>query len=230
MVARFADASRREATPASLNATVYESIRRDIVLGKLRPNSTLSEQVLAEELEVSRTPTREALTRLAAEGLIRSERRRWIVHEHSIDEIRQIYEVRSALEGQAAALAAQRATRDRIAELLAVLEKSESVESFTADSAALVGINDDFHDRVVACAGNEALRRAIESASHYYFNYELASSYSADERRAAAAQHRSLARAIEKRDAEGARRIAVAHIEEAFAVLEQKLPHRLSRS
>jgi DNA-binding GntR family transcriptional regulator len=89
---------------------VYQRLRQEIVRGELRPRESLSEVEIAERLAVSRTPVRESMHRLASEGLITSRRRRWVVYEHSKDEIREIYEVRAALEGYSARLASQRAT------------------------------------------------------------------------------------------------------------------------
>lgn len=73
----------------------YDRIRWDIVHGILRPNEALIESELAERIGVSRTPIREALLRLEAQGLIVSRRRRWYVYEHTADEIMEIYEVRA---------------------------------------------------------------------------------------------------------------------------------------
>jgi len=79
----------------------------------------LIEAELAASLQVSRTPVRESLPRLAAEGLIVSRGRGWVVLEHSADEIREIYDVRAALEGYASLLAAERATPEQVEHIVA---------------------------------------------------------------------------------------------------------------
>ena len=81
----------------SLSEATYRRLRFDIVRGRLRPNERLIEAELADRLAVSRTPVRESLQRLAADGLVVSRRRGWVVYEHTPDEIREIYEIRSAL-------------------------------------------------------------------------------------------------------------------------------------
>src|SRR3954471_15798899 len=91
---------------ANRTDSVYEQLRSEIVRGQLRPNERLIEAELAERLQVSRTPIREGLQRLAADGLVASRLRGWIVYEHTLDQIRDIYETRAALEGFAARLAA----------------------------------------------------------------------------------------------------------------------------
>src|SRR2546430_2516572 len=91
---------------ASRSDGVYVQLRRAIVQGQLRPKQRLVEAELAETLEVSRTPIREALQRLALDGLVSRHRRGWVVREHEADEIKDIYACRAALEGYAARLAA----------------------------------------------------------------------------------------------------------------------------
>ena len=113
---------------ASLSADVYWQLRREIVRGELRPNQPLAEVDIAERLNVSRTPVRESMQRLAADGLVISRRRRWLVYEHSKQEIEEIYEVRLALEGYAARLASQRISDAQIEELARL--SAMSVTSF----------------------------------------------------------------------------------------------------
>lgn len=208
-----------------LTPMVYEQLRRSIVHGRLRPNATLSEVELADQLAVSRTPVREALLRLSDDGLVRSERRRWIVHEHTIDEIREAYEIRSALEGKAAALAARRASVEDVDLLMKSLEESAPIEA-GVDSSPLVVINHRFHGHVFDCAHNESLRRASESATLYYFNYEVAAMYSLEERTVAARQHRDIAAAIRDHDEVAAQEAASRHVDDAFAMVAEKLASR----
>ena len=71
----------------SLSEDVYWQLRKEIVRGDLRPNQPLAEIDIAERLRVSRTPVRESMQRLAADGLVVSRRRRWLVYEHTKAEI-----------------------------------------------------------------------------------------------------------------------------------------------
>ncbi len=97
---------------------MYQRLRSAIVRGDLRPNERLVEADLAVWLEVSRTPVRECLQRLAAQRLVANRRRGWVVLEHSIEDIREIYGVRAALEGYAAhGLLGRTSARDRRAAL-----------------------------------------------------------------------------------------------------------------
>src|SRR3954462_6517675 len=137
---------------ANLTETVYEHLRSEIVRGQLRPNERLVEAELAERLQVSRTPVREGLQRLAADGLVISRRRGWVVYEHTIDQIRDIYETRMALEGYATRLAAERATPQQVLALDAIPRASAG--TLPAPREHLVGVNARFHDAIVDASGN----------------------------------------------------------------------------
>jgi DNA-binding GntR family transcriptional regulator len=97
----------------SLTAQAYQRLRSEIIRGCIRPNVHLVAADLAERLETSRTPIREALQLLASEGLVVAAKRGYVVREHTRDEIREIYEVRATLEEMAARLVAQRVTDEK---------------------------------------------------------------------------------------------------------------------
>ncbi|MFL6125284.1 GntR family transcriptional regulator [Actinophytocola sp.] len=94
----------------------YSSVRSWIVEGRLRPGERLIEARIAAELNVSRTPVREAVRMLAADGLVVTERNRGaVVRSLGRDDVLDLYELRARLEGYASELAAARATPDDVA-------------------------------------------------------------------------------------------------------------------
>jgi DNA-binding GntR family transcriptional regulator len=206
---------------ANLTGAVYERLRAEIVRGRLRPNERLVEAELAERLQVSRTPVREGLQRLAADGLVVSRRRGWVVYEYTIDQIRDIYETRAALEGFAARLATERATPERLHDIAAVLLDSAGI--LRAPREHLVDVNDRFHDAIVEASGNRQLVAFIKRNRLYYFNYRVAAMYSDDEAAASRDQHERLAEALLRRDGDRAEAISREHIATALRVLQDKL-------
>ncbi len=207
---------------ASLADAVYWDVRQDIVHGVLRPNQALVEAEIAERLQVSRTPVRESIQRLAADGLVHSQRRRWIVYEHSIPEIKEIYEVRAALESLAARYASLRATPKQ-REKLASAHHLTAAENYGDDVAMQVKANEDFHDLIVQCAGNARLTSLINRNSIFYFNYRVAALYTRDELKISAGEHNDLLTAVCQRDPDAAARIAQEHVEEALAIILMRL-------
>jgi DNA-binding GntR family transcriptional regulator len=208
--------SQESTTAATRTTEVYQRLRQEIVRGDLRPREALSEVEVAERLEVSRTPVRESLQRLASEGLIRSHRRRWVVHEHSTEEIREIYEVRAALEGYSARLAAMRATD---AELAALQELRDQVREESPELDERVAFNERLHDAVLELAHNETMLRQARTSRLYFFNRTVARLYTPAELAVSAQQHRELLDAVIARDADEAERLARLHVDFALDVI-----------
>jgi DNA-binding GntR family transcriptional regulator len=200
---------------------VYDRVRADIVHGVLRPNQRLVEVELAERMGVSRTPVRETLQRLALEGLVRRNRGRWVVHEHSADEIRAIYEVRAALEGFAAFLAAGRVTAIELSALAALYPQGDEVLVLGPD--VQVELNERFHDGVIAAAGNARLAQLSRESRQYYFNHRIARLYDADETRRSIEGHRRILAALAEGDGPGAEARAREHVDYALAVVLEKV-------
>ncbi len=205
---------------SSLSEDVYWQLRREIVRGELRPNQPLAEIEIAERLNVSRTPVRESMQRLAADGLVISRRRRWLVYEHSKKEIEEIYEMRLALEGYAARLASQRIT-DAEAEKLARLGESAAVAGQLTER---VEHNEIFHNQLIAIAGNERLASTLAHNRNFAFNRQVASLYTPDDLAVSQAQHSRLVEAVLARDGDAAERTAREHIQSALAIIIARLP------
>jgi DNA-binding GntR family transcriptional regulator len=197
--------------PGARPREIYERIRSSIMRGELRPNEPLIEADLAEQLGVSRTPIREGLQRLATDGLIVARRRGWAVREHSEAEIRQIYEVRAALEGYAARLAAERSTPEELDRLEALGVEGLDVVTHPDDSDIVV-TNDTFHDQLVAAAHNPLLAELVHRSCQYHFNYRIALTYSHEHLEAAVTSHLQLVEAVRAGDADCSEVLTREHI------------------
>jgi len=199
---------------------VYQRLRAEIIRGDLRPREALSEIEIAERLHVSRTPVRESLQRLDSEGLITSHRRRWIVYEHTTDEIREIYEVRTALEGYSARLACRRATD---AELAGLAELRTEAANADLESDKRIDLNEHLHDSILRLAHNETLLKQARTSRLFFFNRGVARLYTPADLRVSAQQHELLLDAVCRRDAAGAEQAAREHIEYALELILRKL-------
>jgi DNA-binding GntR family transcriptional regulator len=200
---------------------VYDCVRGDIVHGLLRPNQRLVEVELAEALGVSRTPVRETLQRLALEGLVRRRRGGWVVHEHSAEEIRSIYEVRAALEGYAAFLAAARATRAELRELEELYPPGEAALALGPD--VQVELNERFHDGVISAAANPRLAQLSRVSRQYYFNHRIARGYTTEETRRSIEGHRRILAALGRGDGPGAEACSLEHVDYALSIALTKI-------
>jgi DNA-binding GntR family transcriptional regulator len=200
----------------------HRELREAIVSGRLRPNERLVETELAERLDVSRTPLREGLLRLAAEGLITSSRLGWIVREHTPDEVRQIYEVRGALEGLAVSLAAQRASDEQL-ERIGEIHAGGGPHLVEHPRTVLVEVNDAFHEAIVEAADNERLHELLGQNRRFFFNHRLAEQFTEEEARASLAGHAEIVDALSARNAERGERAMREHIRQAMELTLGKL-------
>ncbi|MEJ2292785.1 MAG: GntR family transcriptional regulator [Deinococcales bacterium] len=141
----------------SITEQVYRAIRALVLSGGHRPGSRLSEAGLAERLEVSRGPVREALERLAQEGLVvRVPRRGSFVRRYGASEVSELMELRRVLETAAARLAVRRAEDAD----LAAVERLLDAANRAIDNGHGYPPDKDFHQAIVRLAGNRALERA----------------------------------------------------------------------
>jgi DNA-binding GntR family transcriptional regulator len=207
--------------PSSLTLEARDLLRRQIIEGALRPRERLIAADLADKLQVSRTPVREALYLLASEGLVVPAKRGFAVREFTPSEIKEIYEVRAALEGMAARLAAERATGEAIEAVLEV--EAGTVTLATSARQVLVDRNTLFHRAIFTAAGNERLDSLNGQHSEHFFNYRIADLYTDEEAAASIEGHRQIEAALQKRDGNAAEKAARDHILEALSVTLRKL-------
>lgn len=214
-----------------LTVRVYQAIQQAIISGDLPPGSRLTQEVLAEKLAVSRPPVLQALRLLKSDGFVvdapakglargggqRASRGVMVSHLDA-DQIRHVYQVRSALDALAARLAAQ--SRARIAQSL--IERGRRAvaarvitEMIEADVA--------FHDAIYAASGNPLIAEAAHRHWHPIRRVMGAVLQSAGARESAWDEHDAILRAIARGDEARAERLMRAHGEAAGSVLAGRI-------
>jgi DNA-binding GntR family transcriptional regulator len=195
-----------------------ETLREQILGGALSAGARLGEVELAERLGVSRTPVREALSRLSAEGLVELAPNRGArVATWTVAELEGVFALRSLLEPQLTALAVPHATPADLAELDELATRM--TELGDRDLDALVPLNRAFHDRLVTLAAAPALAGALAAAVHSPLVARNFHAYDAVSLRRSMAHHVEIVAALRARDAEWARAVMTAHIHNARAVM-----------
>ncbi|WP_313076264.1 GntR family transcriptional regulator [Melaminivora sp.] len=146
-------------TPRALYEQVAEELRQRIFRRELEPGAWIDELKIAEEFGISRTPLREALKVLAAEGLVTMKVRRGAyVTEMSEKDLRDVYHLLSLLERDAAASVAARATPAQLRELEAL---HEELAAATQDRERFFAINERIHMRLLEMADNRWLSQVV---------------------------------------------------------------------
>ncbi|MDQ7850045.1 MAG: GntR family transcriptional regulator [Armatimonadota bacterium] len=197
---------------------VYRTLRDAIVRGVLPEGYRLQDRVLANALQVSRTPVREAMQRLESEGFVETTARQGVVVSSiTAQDVEDIYVIRIALEGVAARLAAQRASSAEI-ELLARLNDQFAAAVRRRDLQAITSLNREFHGALYQATRNRRLA-ALLNTLHDSVQRFRRSTLSVPERaEASVAEHEELIQAIRARDADRAEALARAHKERAKLV------------
>ncbi len=201
-----------EAPGVPSSERVYRGLRDQILTGALEPNARLVELQLAAQFAVSRTPVREALKRLTAEGLVSVDPLRgMVVRDVDAAELEDIYVIREMLEGLAARLAAERITPTDLTKLHLLMELME--ESARAQRwEAVVQINIKFHEVLYGTARNERLALIGRSLQDAVRRYSSVAFSSPDRVAAVLREHEELVRALEARDPDGAELASRRHL------------------
>ena len=144
-----------------LSEKAYSLIKRKVITLELPPSAVIDEHVLMQELDLGRTPIREALQRLDSEGLVNVvPRRGTFVSDISVTDLQKIFELRIVLEGFCARLAAQRISEEQIQRMEAVLSDFDQLRD--GNSPALMSIDKRFHKLLYRAADNEFLAETLD--------------------------------------------------------------------
>ena len=177
---------------------VHEELRSAIIQGKIPHGTRLVESRIAEQMGVSRTPVREALSRLVAQGFVKERDGFRVVADMSV-ELHEIFSVRKALEGHAAALAAEQATDEELGELERICNTSlEALNSNSTKKRA--ALNSEFHYSIAKAAHNHRLLSLIKECYEYAITEEILPFYHKQDTADHLQQHLDIMRTLNSRD------------------------------
>ncbi|HEY3614523.1 MAG TPA: GntR family transcriptional regulator [Gaiellales bacterium] len=205
-------------SPVHLSDTVTERLRRTIVEGRFSPGDRLREEQLAEALDVSRGPIRDALRELEREGLVVRRRNRGaIVASLSREDVEEVYSLRAAIEPLVCEWAARRASERDWAEMQAVIERYSDLAA-TANPHEAADADLRFHDVIYRAAGHRRVQRLWQDLRPQVYIFLLARKYvgTHEFRDVMISKHSAILAAIEARDPERARQTAVDHVEASY--------------
>jgi DNA-binding GntR family transcriptional regulator len=199
---------------------VFERLRRSILEGEYGPDERLVEGQLAERLGVSRTPIRQALTMLEAEGLVEiAPNKGAVVCSFSIEDVWDIYDLRAVLEGHAARRAAGRIEGEessRLGELAGEMEELARgrSEDHEGEIRRLVALNNEFHGMIIEASRNRRLLRLVRRTVEVPLVFKAFFWYGQRERDISNHYHRQILNALEAGDGERAEIIMREHVYE----------------
>ena len=196
---------------------VYRSLRQAIILGDFAPGSRLREVEVAASLNVSRTPLREAISRLIGDHLVRPLPTGGVEVADATAELSEIYYIREALEACAARLAAMRITKEQLARLKQLLTATETT-SYT-DYEQRARINEQFHMLIAEASGSRRLTEMIGGLREFFVNARWLRRYDRRSAQQALQQHKQIVAALKAGAEERVERLVRDHLKSAYAKL-----------
>jgi len=218
-------------TKISAEEKVYHYMFGLLINHKLNPGDRLLEKNIAEEVKVSRTPVRNVIIKLVADGLLEKTSKRGVIVPIPIrEDVEQIFFAREVLEGKTAFLAAMKATDDDIA-FLRLLHKKEKDVYYSNDKKVYTEINGQLHLSIARISGNKYFERFIKQVfwrsqififyfdRFYNYQNENSQTYFIPYERSSFKDHSDIIEAIASHDANSAKERIKAHIRSTYNLL-----------
>jgi DNA-binding GntR family transcriptional regulator len=196
-----------------LSQKVYRVLKTEIVKGFLEPGTKLLENKLAEEMHVSRTPIREAIQKLAAEGFIKiAPNQTLIVTEVSLEDVKEVLQIRGVLEGLAARIAAKKITRQEIDELEEIVTQM-GLYVTKKDLTSYCQVDDEFHNLILNVCGNKWIIQIRDNLSNFIYRFRIKSLSVPGRLKCSFEEHRKIMESLKKHNSEEADKLSQIHME-----------------
>lgn len=200
----------------SLRGRVFHRLREDILDGKYKENEELREIAIGEELGVSRTPVREALRQLELEGLVQIVPNKGAyVTGITAKDVKDIYMIRSSLEGMCARLATEHITPEQLEEM----EENVYIASFYAAKGhmeQMAELDNRFHNILYEASGSKMLQNLLRDFHQYVIRIRRKTLSTKERGAASNEEHRLIMEAIKAGNSNEAERLATCHMTNAY--------------
>ena len=200
----------------SLRGRVFNKLREDILSGKYQDHEELKEVAIGEELGVSRTPVREAFRQLELEGLIQIVPNKGAyVTGITAKDVKDIYMIRSSLEGMCARLATENITEEQLEEL----EENVYLASFHASKGhmeQMTELDNRFHHILYEACDSKMLEKLLQDFHQYVMRIRKKTLSTKERGIASNEEHRQIMEAIKAKNPDEAQRLANLHMNNAY--------------
>lgn len=208
--------------PVSLEKLAYDTIKEAILSFRLKPGEDLVESDLAAQLNISKTPVRDALLRLEKEGLVvKIPYRGASVSDVNQQVMNEIFEIRTALEGLATRQAATRMSEAEIAQAAELVEQHEQALN-RADNDEASRLNRRFHEMIVQKTPNKWLKQILANLDEHLRRYRTLSNFQKGRLGKSILEHRRILDAIRNRQPEEAEEAMKEHLRSVVADLNDQ--------
>lgn len=196
-----------------LNQKVYRVLKEAIIKGFLEPGTKLLENKIAEEMHVSRTPVREAMQKLVAEGFVKTTpNQTMVVTEVSPEDVKEVLQIRGALEGLAASIAAKKINRQEIDELENVVAQM-SLQVSRENLSSYCKVDDEFHDLILNICGNKWIIQIRDNLGSFIYRFRIKSLSVPGRLKYSLEEHQAIMKSLREHDSAEADRLSQIHME-----------------
>lgn len=206
-----------------LRDVVFKTLRKGILTGQLKPGERLMEVHLANRLGVSRTPIREAIRKLELEGLvIMIPRRGAEVAQITEKSLKDVLEVRRAMDALSVELACDRITEEEIQRLQAACTAFEEA-THRKDASEIAKADVELHDIIVEATGNQRLQQLVNNLAEQMYRYRFVYIQEAEQHQQLIEEHHMIYESIVKKDKSAAAAAAMLHIDNQEASIMKQI-------
>jgi len=213
-----------------LSKKVYRILKKEIIKGSFKPGDKVLEGKIAEQMGISRTPVREAIRGLAAEGfVVLSPNQGVVVRSVSAENIREVLQIHSALEGLAARLSCEVINEEELKELENYVKKMEKLAN-KKDSSGYSEIDLKFHELIVNNCGNKRLIEMRKNISDQAQRYRIGSLSIPRRLKESLKEHQKILKAFKTKDPKKADSTSQKHIQNALKNILNKVIEKKENS
>ena len=196
-----------------LNQKVYRVLKEAIIKGFLEPGTKLLENKIAEKMHVSRTPIREAMQKLLAEGFVKTTpNQTMVVTEVSPEDVKEVLQIRGVLEGLAARIAAKKINRQEISELEKVVAQM-SLHVTKENLSSYCKVDDEFHDLILNICGNKWIIQIRDNLGSFIYRFRIKSLSVPGRLKLSLEEHQAIMESLKKHNSAEADRLSQVHME-----------------
>jgi DNA-binding GntR family transcriptional regulator len=197
----------------NLRDQTYDIIKNMIILREIEPGKKINEEHIAKEIQVSRTPIREALCRLENEGIVTIiPRRGAFVSDLTETNVREILLIREVLEGLVVRLAVENMDAKTLQKLSKAIEKVSSIPEEDRDLINYTRSEIDFHSILLNASNNQMLKNMMDMVNAHLQIIRLRTVVIPERAKKTVKEHQQILKAIEKRDADSAEELMRKHV------------------
>ena len=196
-----------------LNQKVYRVLKEAIIKGFLEPGTKLLENKIAEEMHVSRTPVREAMQKLVAEGFVKTTpNQTMVVTEVSLEDVKDVLQIRGVLEGLAARITAKEINIQEIDELENVVAQM-SLHVSKENLSSYCKADDEFHDLILNVCGNKWIIQIRDNLGNFIYRFRIKSLSVPGRLKYSLGEHQAIMESLKKHNPAEADKLSQIHME-----------------